>query len=54
MSDGRVVFDNVPEQFTEALVHDLYGIEANNTSQHISPALSSPKVSALNLQTSLV
>ena len=53
MSDGRVVFDDVPEQFTETLVHDLYGIEANDTTQHISPALSAPKVSALNLETSL-
>ncbi len=54
MSDGRVVFDDVPEQFTEALVHDLYGIEANDKTQLISPALSSPNMSALNLQASLV
>jgi len=54
MSDGRVVFDDVPEQFTEALVHDLYGIEANDTTQYVSPVLSSPNVSALNLQASLV
>lgn len=54
MSDGRVVFDGLPDQFTEALVHDLYGIEANDKSQCISPALSVPKVSALNLETSLV
>lgn len=54
MSDGHVVFDDVPEQFTEALVHDLYGIEANDKTQLISPALSAPKVSALNLETSLV
>lgn len=54
MSDGRVVFDDVPEQFTEALVHDLYGIEATDKTQLVSPVLSTPKVSALNLETSLV
>jgi phosphonate transport system ATP-binding protein len=54
MSDGRVVFDDVPEQFTEALVHDLYGIEANDTTQKFSPALSSPNVAPLSLQASLV
>lgn len=54
MSDGRVVFDDVPEQFTEALEHDLYGIEANDKTQYVLPVLSSPKVSALNLQASLV
>ena len=54
MSDGRVVFDDKPEQFTETLVHDLYGIEANDKTQLVSPTLSAPKVSALNLETSLV
>jgi len=54
MSDGRVVFDDVPEQFTEVLVHDLYGIEAHDTTQNFSPDLSSPKVAPLSLQTSLV
>jgi hypothetical protein len=54
MSDGRVVFDNVPEQFTKTLVHDLYGIEPNDATQNVSPALSSPKVAPLSLQASPV
>ncbi len=55
MSDGRVVFDDVPEQFTQTLVHELYGIEANNnTTQNFSPDLNSHKVAPLSLQASLV
>jgi phosphonate transport system ATP-binding protein len=53
MSDGRVVFDDVPEKFTETLVHDLYGIEANETTENFSPNLNVPMVATPSLQASL-
>jgi phosphonate transport system ATP-binding protein len=44
MSEGRVVFDDVPEQLTEDLVHTLYGIETIDTVQNFEPGLNSAKV----------
>jgi phosphonate transport system ATP-binding protein len=48
MSEGRVVFDGVPEKLTENLVQSLYGIEANTATQNIPADLNSPKVVPLN------
>jgi phosphonate transport system ATP-binding protein len=53
MSEGRVVFDDVPEKFTENLVQSLYGIEANDTTQNFLADLNSPKVVPLNRQINL-
>jgi phosphonate transport system ATP-binding protein len=54
MSEGRVVFDDVPEKFTENLVQSLYGIEASDTTQNFLADLNSPKVVPLNRQINLV
>jgi hypothetical protein len=48
MMEGRVVFDDVPEQFTENLVQSLYGIEANDPAMNTQADLNSPKVIPLN------
>jgi len=53
MSEGRVVFDDVPEKLTENLVQSLYGIEANTATQNIPADLNSPKVVPLNRQINL-
>lgn len=53
MSEGRVVFDDVPEKFTENLVQSLYGIEASDTTQNFLADLNSPKVVPLNRQINL-
>jgi phosphonate transport system ATP-binding protein len=53
MSEGRVVFDGVPEKLTENLVQSLYGIEANTATQNIPADLNSPKVVPLNRQINL-
>ena len=53
MSEGRVVFDDVPEKFTENLVQSLYGIEASDTTQNLLADLNSPKVVPLNRQINL-
>jgi phosphonate transport system ATP-binding protein len=48
MTEGRVVFDDVPENFTENFSQSLYGIEANDPSMNIQADLNSPKVVPLN------
>ena len=53
MSEGRVVFDDVPEQLTEDLVQTLYGIETIDTAQNFELELNSPKVVPLNRQIKL-
>ena len=50
MSEGRVVFDDVPENFTESLSQSLYGIEANDSELIAETNLNSPKVIHLNRQ----
>lgn len=47
MSEGRVVFDDVPEQLTEDLVQTLYGIETIDSAQNFEPDLKSAKVVSL-------
>jgi len=47
MSEGRVVFDDVPEQLTEDLVQTLYGIETIDSAQNFEPDLNSAKVVSL-------
>jgi len=44
MTEGRVVFDDVPENFTENFSQSLYGIEANDPSMNTQADLNSPKV----------
>ena len=53
MSEGRVVFDDVPEQLTEDLVQTLYGIETIDTAQNFELDLNAPKVVPLNRQIKL-
>ena len=48
MTEGRVVFDDVPENFTENFSQSLYGIEANDPLMNIQADLNSPKVVPLN------
>jgi phosphonate transport system ATP-binding protein len=48
MTEGRVVFDDVPENFTENFSQSLYGIEANDPSMNTQADLNSPKVVPLN------
>jgi len=48
MTEGRVVFDDVPENFTENFSQSLYGIEANDPSMNIQADSNSPKVVPLN------
>jgi len=48
MSEGRVVFDDIPDQFTESLSQSLYGIEAQDPVLNIQADLNSPKVVPLN------
>jgi phosphonate transport system ATP-binding protein len=48
MTEGRVVFDDVPEQFTENLAQSLYGIEANDPALTTQEVLNSSKVIPLN------
>jgi phosphonate transport system ATP-binding protein len=50
MSEGRVVFDDVPTKFTDQLSQTLYGIEAIDATQSSSADLASPKVIPLNRQ----
>jgi phosphonate transport system ATP-binding protein len=48
MTQGRVVFDDMPEQFTENLVQTLYGIEANDPALSTQADLNSSEVIPLN------
>jgi phosphonate transport system ATP-binding protein len=48
MTEGRVVFDDIPENFTENFSQSLYGIEANDPSMNTHATLNSPKVVPLN------
>lgn len=48
MSEGRVVFDDLPEQLTENLVQTLYGIETTDKNHHLESGLNSSKVIPLN------
>jgi hypothetical protein len=48
MTEGRVVFDDVPENFTENFSQSLYGIEANDPSMNIQADSNSPNVVPLN------
>ena len=48
MSEGRVVFDDIPDQFTESLSQSLYGIEAQDPVLNMQADLNSPKVVPLN------
>jgi phosphonate transport system ATP-binding protein len=48
MTEGRVVFDDVPENFTENFSQSLYGIEANDPSMNTQADSNSPKVVPLN------
>jgi phosphonate transport system ATP-binding protein len=50
MSEGRVVFDDVPENFTENLSQSLYGIEVNDPELNAQADLISPNVVHLNRQ----
>jgi len=50
MTEGRVVFDDIPENFTENLSQSLYGIEANDSEMISQANLNSPKVVPLNRQ----
>jgi phosphonate transport system ATP-binding protein len=50
MTEGRVVFDDIPENFTENLSQSLYGIEANDSEMISQANLNSPKVVHLNRQ----
>jgi phosphonate transport system ATP-binding protein len=53
MTEGRVVFDDVPEQLTEDLVQTLYDIESIDAGHNFEPGLNSPKVVPLNHQIKL-
>ena len=53
MSEGRVVFDDLPEQLTEDLVQTLYGIETIDTAQNFELDMNAPKVVPLNRQIKL-
>jgi phosphonate transport system ATP-binding protein len=48
MTEGRVVFDDIPEKFTENFSQSLYGIEANDPLMITQANLNSPKVVPLN------
>jgi ABC-type phosphate/phosphonate transport system ATPase subunit len=50
MSEGRAVFDDVPENFTENLSQSLYGIEVNDPELNAQADLISPNVVHLNRQ----
>jgi phosphonate transport system ATP-binding protein len=53
MSEGRVVFDDLPEQLTEDLVQTLYGIETIDTAHNFEPGLNSVNVIPLSRQIKL-
>ena len=53
MTEGRVVFDDVPEQLTEDLVQTLYGIETIDTAQNFELDLNSLNVVPLSRQIKL-
>ena len=50
MSQGQIVFDDVPENFTESFSQSLYGIEVNNSELISQANLNSPNVVSLNRQ----
>jgi phosphonate transport system ATP-binding protein len=50
MSQGQIVFDDVPENFTESFSQSLYGIEVNDSELISQANLNSPKVVSLNRQ----